>query len=68
MHACTFVHSVPIGEQVAHLYTLPDSLNGIKGPNYILMASVLLASSREQEQNVVFAIFSPCIILLIVAS
>lgn len=68
MHACTFVHSVPAGEQVAHLYTPPDSLNGTRGPNYILMASIpLLASSREQEQNEAFAIFCPCIILLTVA-
>lgn len=68
MHACTFVHSVPAGEQVAHLYTLPDILNGIRGPNYILMASVLLlVSSREQEQNKAFTIFCPCIILLTVA-
>lgn len=68
MHACTFVHSVPAGEQVAHLYTPPDSLNGTRGPNYILMASVLLlASSREQEQNEAFAVFCPCIILLTVA-
>lgn len=58
--ACTLVHSVPAGEQVAHLYTPTDWSNGTRGPNYILMASIfLLASSREQEQNDVFFILAP---------
>lgn len=58
--ACTLVHSVPAGEQVAHLYTPTDCSNGTRGPNYILMASIfLLASSREQEQNDVFFILAP---------
>lgn len=68
MPACTLVHSVPAGEQVAHLYTPTDCSNGTRGPNYILMASIfLLASSREQEQNDVFFIFGPSIILLVMA-
>lgn len=57
-HACALVHSVPVGEQVAHLYNPTDCSNGTRGPNYILMASILLlASSREQEQNHPVSIF-----------
>lgn len=67
VHACALVHSVPAGEQVAHLYNPTDCSNGTRGPNYILMDSILLlASSREQEQNHTVSIFGGNSIILLV--
>lgn len=68
MHTCALVHSVPAGEQVAYVYTPTDCSNGTRGPNYILMASILLlASSRKQEINDAFFIFGLSIILPVMA-